>query len=380
MVMGDTSFTTVAGEEISRAIIVQNMIDFYNEKYPDVQITDFNDGSVIRNIIESLAVELFHKMQVDNDVDKRAFISTCTGNYLDLHGADINAPRSKGNEAWGVVTFTIPTTEAFEIVIPMDTILVSSETGLQFRTVNDTYIKVGETSADTAVRSVVVGDNCNAAAGTVNTFYDVKPYSTLTVSNSEAFTGGKDSETDDEYRARLLKLKQQDNFGSIDYYTGLGMEIEGVHDVLIIDSASYTGTVLVNGDSKPVSNDVLSLVTAAYSDEDNLVYRHSFEVAATEYTTVNLAIECDVSQEMATTEFTNVLTQLFDGSDGKYNGLSINEPLSRYMIMSALELDLPFVYQITDLTSGGSTFSKLTPATNKVLKLGTVSVTQNVVE
>jgi len=380
MVMGDTSFKTVAGEEISRSIIVQNMIDLFNEKYPDVQITDFNEGSVIRNIIESFAVEAYHILQVDNDINKRAFISTAVGNYLDLHGADINAPRSKGSEAWGVVTFSIPSEEAFEIVIPMDTILVSSETGLQFRTVNDAYISVGETSVDAAVRSVVVGDNCNAGAGTVNTFYDIKPYSALTVVNTDAFSGGKDSETDDEYRERLLKIKGEDNFGSIDYYTGLGMEIEGVHDVLIINSASYTGKVLVNGDTKPTPNDVLALVTAAYSDEDNLVYKHTFEVAATTYTTVNLAIECDVSQEMATTEFTNILTQLFDGSDGKYNGLSINEPLSRYMIMSALELDLPFVYQITDLTSEGSDFSKLTPNTNTTLKLGTVSVTQNVVE
>ena len=380
MVMGDTSFTTVTGEEISRAIIVQNMIDFYNEKYPDVQITDFNEGSVIRNVIESLAVELFHKMQVDNDIDKRAFISTCTGNYLDLHGADINAPRSKGNESWGVVTFSIPAVEAFEVVIPVNTILVAQDTGLQFRTINDGYIGVGETSVDVACRSVVVGANCNAAAGTVNTFYDIKPYSTLTVTNSEAFTGGKDSETDDEYRARLLNLKEQDNFGSIDYYTGLGMEIEGVHDVLIIDSQNYTGKVLVNGDTKPTPNDVLALVTAAYSDEDNLVYRHSFEVAATEYTTVNLAIECDVSQEMPITEFANALTKLFNGSSGEYNGLSINEPLSRYLIMNCLESELPFVYQITNMTSGGSTFSKLTPATNKVLKLSSVTVTQNVVE
>ena len=380
MVMGDTSFTTVAGEVISRSGIVQNMIDFYDDKYGDAEITDFNEGSVIRNIIESFAVEAFHILKVDNDVDSKAFVSTATGNYLDLHGADINSPRSKGNESWGVVTFTIPTTEAFEIVIPENTILVSSETGLQFRTINDAYIGVGETSVDVACRSVVVGDNCNAAAGTVNTFYDIKPYSTLTVINADAFYGGADSETDDRYRERLLKIKGKDNFGSIEYYTSLGTDITGVHDVLIVDTTGYTGKVIVNGNSKPVPDDVLALVVAAYSDESNLIYKHTFEVEATAYTTVNLAIECDVSQEMATTEFTNVLTKLFNGSSHDYVGLNINESLSRYLIMSALELELPFVYQITDMTSGGSTFSKLTPDTNKVLKLGTVSVTQNVVE
>ena len=381
MVMGDTSFTTVAGEEISRATIVQESIDFYNEKYPDVQITDFNEGSVIRNIIESLAVEIFHLMQVDNDINKRAFISTCTGNYLDLHGADINTLRSMGKEAWGVVTFSIPSTETFEITIPSNTVLVSSETGLQFITINDAYIGVGDTSVDVACRSVVVGANCNAAAGTINTFYSTKPYSTLAVTNAEALTGGADSETDDEYRARLLKLKGQDNFGSIEYYNSLGNNIDGVHDVLIVDSETYTGKVLVNANVKPVPNDVLALVVAAYSNESNRVYKQDFEVEAVDYTTTDLVVECDVSQEMSDNEFTKVLTQLFNGSEGSYNGVNINESLTRYMIITCLENDLPFIYQVTSMTlEGTGAFTRLTPDTNTALKLGTLTVIQNVVE
>ena len=381
MVMGDTSFTTVAGEVISRSGIVQNMIDWFNEKYPDVQITDFNDGSVIRNIIESVAVENFHMMQVDNDIDKRAFISTCVGSYLDLHGADINAPRSMGKESWGVVTFSIPTTETFEIVIPENTILVAQDTGLQFRTINDAYISVGETSVDVACRSVVVGDNCNAASGTVNTFYDVKPYSSLTVVNAEAFYGGADSETDDEYRARLLELKGQNNFGSIEYYNSLGNNIDGVHDVLIVDSETYSGKVLVNANVKPVPNDVLALVVAAYSNESNRVYKQDFEVEAVGYTTTDLVVECDVSQEMSDNEFNTVLTQLFNGSEGSYNGVNINESLTRYMIITCLENDLPFIYQVTSMTlESTEAFTRLTPDTNTALKLGTLTVIQNVVE
>ena len=36
------------------------MIDFFNAKYPDSQITDFNEGSEIRNILESIACDIFH--------------------------------------------------------------------------------------------------------------------------------------------------------------------------------------------------------------------------------------------------------------------------------------------------------------------------------
>lgn len=379
MVMGDTSFTTVTGEEISRTNIIQNMIDFYNEKYPNAFITDFNEGSVIRNILESFAVEEYHILRVDNDINKVAFISTAIGNYLDLHGKDMNAPRSNGKQAWGTVTFSIPQTETYEIVIPYNTILVSSETGLQFTTINDAYIPVGETSVEVAVRSVVVGDNTNATAGTVNTFYDNKPYNALTVINNNDFAGGEDSETDDQYRQRLLNLKQKNDFGSKEYYVGLGMEIDGVHDVLLLESETATGKIIVNADIKPVPNEILALVVAAYTDELNKVFKHTFEVEATTYTEADLEIECDVSQEIAESDIIKVLNDLFNGKTGAYNGLSINEPISRYMIMACLERDLPTLYQVTNLTSDSSAFIKLTPDTNTALKVGEVTITQNIV-
>lgn len=380
MVNGDTSFYTVTGEEINRTVLIQEMIDFFNKKYPNAYITDFNEGGVARNILESLSVDTYHIMKVDNDVERVAFLSTATGGYLDLHGKDMNAPRNMGSQAWGTVTFSIPQTEVFEINIPEGTILVSSETGLQFVTVLESVINVGELSVDCPVRSVVVGDNTNAKAGTVNTFYDTKPYNALSVTNVEKFNGGKDSENDDTYRERLLYLKQKDNFGSREWYVGLGMEIEGVHDVHIIPSNNgFIGKVLVNGNEKPLPTDVLALVVSAYSNEENLVYEHSFEVAPVEYTTVNLEIEVSVSQEIAEQEFTNALTELFNGSS-TYNGLGINQWLSKYLIITCIESDVLGVYQVTNMTSDNQTFNKLTPTENTVLQLGTVTVTQNVEE
>lgn len=379
MVNGDISFYTVTGEEINRTILVQEMIDFFNEKYPNAFITDFNEGSVARNITESLSVDAYHIMKVDNDVERVAFLSTATGGYLDLHGADMNAPRNEGSQAWGTVTFSIPQTEAFVITIPENTILVSSETGLQFVTVLESVINVGEVSVDCPVRSVVVGDNTNAKAGTVNTFYDTKPYNALSVTNVEGFSGGKDSENDDTYRQRLLYLKQKDGFGSKQYYAGLGLEVEGVHDIMLVPSENnYTGKVIVNGDDKPLSDDILALVVSIYSDERNLVYEHSFEVVPVTYTTVDLEIEVSVSQEIAETEFTNALKRLFDGSTNSYKGMNINQALSKYLIITCIESDILGVYQVTNMTSNNQTFNKLTPTENTVLRLGNVTVTQNV--
>lgn len=379
MVNGDTSFYTVTGEEINRTILVQEMIDYFNEKYPNANITDFNEGSVARNITESLSVDAYHIMKVDNDVERVAFLSTAIGGYLDLHGKDMNAPRDMGSLAWGTVTFSIPQTEAFEINIPEGTILVSSETGLQFVTVLESVINVGELNVDCPVRSVVVGDNTNAKAGTVNTFYDTKPYNALTVINVDAFRGGKDSENDDTYRQRLLNLKQKDGFGSKQYYAGLGLEVEGVHDIMVIPSENnYTGKVIVNGDDKPLSDDILALVVSIYSDERNLVFKHTFEVVPVTYTTVDLEIEVSVSQEIAETEFIDALKRLFDGSTNSYKGMNINQALSKYLIITCIESDVLGVYQVTNMTSNNQTFNKLTPTENTVLRLGNVTITQNI--
>ena len=60
MVLGEESFYTIDGAEVNRGTLVQRMIDYYNSKYPDTQITDFNEGSEIRNLLESIAVDIYH--------------------------------------------------------------------------------------------------------------------------------------------------------------------------------------------------------------------------------------------------------------------------------------------------------------------------------
>ena len=80
---------------------------------------------------------------------------------------------------------------------------------------------------------------------------------TVEVTNAEAFSEGTDYEEDDEYQERLLSAIRIDNFGSIGYYQDLGNNIEGVHDIFLIDDETYTRKILVNGYEKPVSEEVL---------------------------------------------------------------------------------------------------------------------------
>lgn len=391
LALGDESFYTIDGREINRGVLVQQMIDFYNEKYPDSQITDFNEGSEIRNLLEALAVDIFH-LEFDNQNILRAcFLATSYGNYLDLFGEEYHAPRDLGEQARGVLTFSIPEATTTEILIPGGTSIFDSDTGILFDTTGDTVINVGDTSATCSAVSRVIGEITNAKAGKLTVFADPnnKPYSSLTVTNVDAFTGGRDYETDDDYRRRLLQVKAQDSFGSKEYYTRLGESIDGVHDVLLHDKSGYTAEVLVNPDVKPLDDDILAQVTGLYTTESNLVYNHSFTVSEVDYTKVDLEITVGVIDDVDEQIFVDLLSTVFNGGTieaGRtadsinlaYPGVRIGEYVTNYQILTALE-SLSFVIQVVSLTSGDEPFTKLEPDTNEVLKLGEVTIVQEVV-
>ena len=267
--------------------------------------------------------------------------------------------------------------------------MVDSETGYYFNTTAETRINIGDTSCSVSAVSQVIGEAANSRAGKITVFRDNKPSELLSVTNNAAFTGGTDYEEDEFYRERLLAKQGEDSFGSREYYIRLGESVDGVHDVLLTDAEGYTGKVLVNGDEKPLDEDILALVVAQYI-EPNLVYKQTFLVEECDYTEIDLEITAGVYEEVDDQFFIDVLEVLFNcgvyvsestsqNLNLTYPGLRINETLSVYQLLTALEAP-SFVSQITNITSDSETFNKLTPDENECLKLGTVTITQNVIE
>lgn len=387
MVMGDESFYNINGDQVNREILVQRMIDFYNNKYPNTQITDFNEGSQIRDILESFSVDIFHLEWDNQNILRACFLATAYGQYLDLFGEEYNTPRITANRAWGSVTFSISEPVNYLITIPQYTILVSSKTGLYYQTNMTVEIPIGETSVDCPCFSTVPGAGTNADAGTITLFEDTSKFKEVSITNPEAFTGGTNNESDDDYRTRLLNVKGQDKFGSKEYYNRIGVKVKGVHDVLLTPTTGgYTAKVLVNGHTKPLPASVLADVTSVYTEEKNRVYDHTFLVEETGYTDLDLEIKVGVTDEVDDQLFIDFLTTFVNGgsvtiagSDFAYRGLMINGIVTNYVLLTLLE-SLPFVVQVTELTSDGELFNTITPDTNTVLKLGTVEITQEVVE
>lgn len=388
MAIDDVSFYRITGEECSRSILVQQMIDFYQLKLRvgETRVTDFNEGSEIRTLLESFAVDMYTLIEEQDEVAKHCFVETAEGEWLDKHGSNplIGLPRETGVASQGFVTFTIPAATTGEVVVPIDTILVSEVTGLQYTTMSDAIISVGDTSTTCLVECLSVGVDGNADSGEVTLFEDDSTlFNGLTVTNTTAFTGGVDYEEDDEYRARLLAYLRKDDFGSIGYYENLCEQITGVHDVLLIDDTNetYTQIVLVNGDVKPTPDTVLADVLEAVTSVDNIVLGHSFTVDKPTYVTKNLTVNLSVTSEVDEDDLSELLSAIFDGgeaiSGASFDGVSIGETLTKNDLYNAFNI-IDAVESVTILI-GGNEISDLTVDDDEVLKLGTVTFNQTVV-
>ena len=386
MALGDEEFYTVDGQRIDRSVLVQHMIDLFNQKYGDTDITDFNEGSEIRNILEAFACNIFHMELNDMQLLRIAFLPTSYGLWLDLFGEELNLPREPGRQAQGDVTFSIQEPVNYLITIPQATRLVASDTGLYYDTYMTVEIPIGETSVDCPIYSVVPGAGTNAKADTITLFENTSLYPEVSVTNPLDCTGGTDTESDETYRQRLLEKKGEDGFGSLEYYKKLS-KISGVHDIALVPSTgNYTGKVLVNGYNKPLESSILAEVTSLYTNEKNLVYNQTFEVEEVDYTDLDLEIECGVTDEVEDQIFIDALTNFINGGQVTLastqlsaKGCTINESVTNYQLMTMLET-LPFVVQVTSIKKDGDVFHKLTPDTDSVFKLGTVTITQEIAE
>ena len=387
LAIDDVSFTNLRGEVISRGNLVEQMINYYNLMLNQGQtnITDFNEGSEIRNLLESFAVDIYYLMEMENDILKNCFVDTATGAWLDKIGLHpfVNLPRNNGSVAMGEVTFSIPATVTSVVNVPQNTVLYCDENKLYYITESEANIEVGETSVTVPASCVTTGTDGNCQSNTITVIDD--SYFTnnnVSVNNASAFVDGTDYEEDEDYRSRLLSYIRQDDFGSIGYYQRLCESVPGVHDVAFTSVTGYTRKVLVNGSVKPTPDAVLLDVLTALSDSGNVVVGHSFIVDKPSYVTVPLDVSVSVNVEMDEDIIKNILKDLFDGGESVrgfyFDGLKISEGVSESTLYGVFDV-IDNVMSVS-IESGGSPVTDIDCPVNNVLKLGTVTVTQTVVE
>ena len=384
MALEEVSFYNTNGDEINLTNLVDQMINFYELKAEvgETKLTDFNEGSEIRNLLEAFAILGYAIMEEQSEATRIAFISTSEDTWLDRIGElpFIDLPRINGQESTGSVTFTLQTALDDDYTIPSETILSSSETGLDFETDGDVTIFAGELTGTGTANCLTDGADGNVGVGSIDTIDDDSVDTEIvSVTNEYPFELGLDYEDDDAYRERLLANVRADGFGSVGYYQALGEAVSGVHDIKLVSDESYTRKVLVNGKVKPTPESVLLDVLEVYSSLENLVLGHSFTVDKPTYDEIELEVTLSVTTAVDTTLLTNNLLAFFDGTGFDrmdYTGLRIDESISRDKIVSAFSI-FPDVVSVDSVLCDDEEVTVLTPSSGGVLKLVDVSFTQN---
>ena len=385
MAIEENPFINTNGEEISVSNLVNQMINYYYLKLEvgETKVTDFNEGSEIRNLLEAFAICIYALLEEQHEATKITFISSSYGTWLDRIGElpFINLPRITGNIAEGSVTFTLATAQQDDVVIPENTILVCSDSGLEFYTVQECTISAGELSETVSAESLSDGYDNNVPANSIDTIVsDTLNTELISVNNASAFENGSDEEDDEEYRTRMLKNVQADGFGTQGWYKNLCESVNGVHDILLVDTSGYTKEVVVNGYNKPITDDVLLNVLVKLTDLKNKVLNHNFIVSKPLYSTIDLTITLNVATVINNSYITDTLTAFFNGgssiTQAEFDGLNINQSVTKDDLINTLQI-FDDIIEVTSIKQSGTEITTLSPLPNGVLKLGTVSITQN---
>lgn len=287
------SFYDIKGNEVSKDGIVSEFISNYTGS-----VTDFNEGSEIRNLLEAFAVYAMGNEERMNDLLYAVDIMNADGEYLDLLASQpsIDMERIEGVEARGEVIFTVQNALLEELSIPAGTI-VTAENGIEFETITDNILPAGALSIPCMVEAIEVGTDGNIPANSIITKIDgYDAVQGFSVSNEDAFSGGLDYEEDDVFRDRIIEHMSLQKFGSEPYYKAtLANEYPEAHDILF-DTSSSTYTAVITPNTYKGSETQLKLVNdihAFLSDANNILLGHSFNVISPQsyIKTVNISFQ-----------------------------------------------------------------------------------------
>lgn len=225
----------------TRPEITQRMFTNYLIKTNKKELTNLNEGSMTRILLDTVAYELDLSYTLLNTGLNRLMLPTAIGNYLDSIGDMFETRRLLGSISYGILVIkpssTTPT--EYDITIPKGTVFTTYDDGYMFKILSDVIIHPDDEIKEKYVwaQSVRAGQKYNIPANSVFTNtdpdIDVRAYS--------QFYGGQDIEEDEPYRERIKKHKNVFSFGTIPYYRQKFKDIKFVQDayIKVMPSSDY---------------------------------------------------------------------------------------------------------------------------------------------
>lgn len=243
-------------------ITYNNILSKMQDKFTELAGYSANDASDIGIRLKVLAGEIYSSYTNMQFIKNQMFPQTATGDYLDMHAEQRGLQRIGATKSKGYLKFARGENIFYDITIPKGTICSTTGiNGVRFITLEDAYITSGETSVSVLAMSETPGYLTNTPKNTITVMITL-PAGITSVTNEEAFSGGTDSESDEDLRKRLLdSYKNISNGTNCAFYKNIALEFEGVHSASVIsrpDGNNGTVHVYVAGNGSVLADDKMT--------------------------------------------------------------------------------------------------------------------------
>lgn len=350
-------------------------------------LIDFSIGSILRSFVEgsSGVVLWIQQLIVTLLVTIRA--STCSGTDLDTWFADFGFFRNSATAAKGEVTFS-RFTATITAVIPVGAqvttadgtqtynVIASTTNSFYDSSQNGYVIPAGISSATIPVQAATAGAAGNADTGTVSVIVGSIP-GIDTVSNTAAFAGGADSESDDDARQRF-----QDWIASLSKSTknAIGYAISQVQSGI---TYSLTENYDFNGDAHPgffyavvddgSGNPSDDFIASVYNAID-IVRGFTVSFAVFKPSTITADVTLTLTISTSDTEIiASVKSLVHDAIDDYISGLGMGVILPYSKISQLAYGASTYVTNVSSITLNSGT-SDLIATSKQVIRTGTITV------
>lgn len=291
---------------------------------------------------------------VYNSVD----LDLATGIDLDKIGEKLGIPRPLDTKASVQVIFILQDTELVNDINLDEGIIVSTDSGIQYETVEPLYISTEDTKATVQCLSVEAGSKVKIAAETITTVVDELGYN-FNVINPTASYGGNDEYDDDDYRELLGNYRKILIKGSEEAYEEFFANFDGIDGYKLIPNWDVTGTmkIILNPGTPYLLNlayeKIQSEVTQA--TEDIVMF-----APVEKYIDIEASVNVDIDQinpyselekeDIKSRIITAIKVFINEGyrTDGTwYNGLDVGEDFIPHKLAVFLDEEIPELKDIS---------------------------------
>lgn len=251
------------------------------------------EGGDLSLRLYAVATELYSLWEQAGFVLRQAFPQTAVGEYLDYHGEVRGIRRQAGNKSRGTLEFFVSMAGEQALTIPEGTVCADGA-GNRFVTTQAGQIPVGQTRCRVQAQASQPGAAGNVPAGSI-TYMVVAPVGVEGCSNPSAFTDGRDRETDESLRARILSSYQKlPNGANVAYYETQALNTEGVAAVQVLPRNRGVGTVdvVIATESGQPSEELIGGVQNKLAEQREICV--DLKVLAPVQKTVDVAVQVTV--------------------------------------------------------------------------------------